>query len=393
MNLPETINDITPEFVTEALRSSGVIGDEHRVVDIECARIGEGVGVLGQLARLRLTYDRRPPDAPGSVIAKLPSEFAPNRSLANFYRFYEREGRMYEHVLRDLPCRTPRAYLNVVDPEADRYVLLIEDFHGRAAADQVAGIDLDRARLAVLTIAAVHGQWWGSPRLDALEWLPRIDDPIYLASGEQYRLAWPRFLELFAAEVGDAGIEVAEHVQAEYEELFMTAGRRPLTVCHGDFRADNLLFDLGASDAEKVAVLDWQISARGPGVADIAYLLCQSMSVEDRRRFEHELLEVWYAAVASHLGGDGEIPDYSLDDALADYRRSALVLTVFPVAAGGQLDPANERGRALVAAMARRAFAAAVDHDASELYPSYETAASGVPTQRTPQAGDPVVRR
>ena len=48
----------------------------------------------------------------------------------------------------------------------------------------------------------------------------------------------------------------------------MRLGQAPTTVCHGEFRADNLMFDDRAGAAAAVAVLDWQISYRGPSITD-----------------------------------------------------------------------------------------------------------------------------
>ncbi len=112
-----------------------------------------------------------------------------------------------------------------------------------------------------------------------------------------------------------------------------------------------------------MGILDWQISSRGGGVGDIAYLLTQSMVVEDRRTHERELVGTWYEAVCSALGGPPA--GYTLDDAWKGYRSASGFLTVFAVVAGGGLDPSNERGRQLVTEMATRAFTAALDLDAA----------------------------
>ena len=42
---------------------------------------------------------------------------------------------------------------------------------------------------------------------------------------------------------------------------------------------------------------------------------------------------------------------------------------MYPVTAMGAMDPANDRGRELVASMAVRAFSAALDLDAGDLLP------------------------
>ena len=61
------------------------------------------------------------------------------------------------------------------------------------------------------------------------------------------------------------------------------------------------------------------------------------------------------------------LDEYPFDLAWTQYRRASLGTTVYPVTAMGAMDPANERGRELVTAMAVRAFAASLDLDAASL--------------------------
>jgi aminoglycoside phosphotransferase (APT) family kinase protein len=142
----------------------------------------------------------------------------------------------------------------------------------------------------------------------------------------------------------------------------------PMTICNGDFRADNLMFDDEADDEDRVAVLDWQISSRGPAIVDVAYFLGQSLTVEERRPHERALVRGWYDALAGALGA--EPVEYPFELAWQQYRRATLATTVYPVTAVGAMDPADERGRELLLAMATRSFTAALDLRAGELLPA-----------------------
>jgi aminoglycoside phosphotransferase (APT) family kinase protein len=235
---------------------------------------------------------------------------------------------------------------------------------------QVAGMDASRAADALRCLAELHAAWWASPALDSLDWMPRLDDPINLAAGQQYRDAWPLFVERIGDAVPAEAIALGDRVKDAMETLFrQSMVASPTTVCHGDFRVDNLLFDDGAECPDRVGVLDWQISYRGPAVTDVAYLLCQSMTIEVRRAGAERLVDGWYAAVARARGIDGEMPDYPRSSAWRDFRRATLGNTVYPVTAMGAMDLANERGLELVRQMASRSFAAALDLDAAELLP------------------------
>ena len=74
------------------------------------------------------------------------------------------------------------------------------------------------------------------------------------------------------------------------------------------------------------------------------------MAVEDRRTHEERLVQGWY----DHVVGAGGRPldEFPFSAAWEQYRRAVLFTTVYPVTAASAMDPANERERELVAAMA-----------------------------------------
>ena len=172
-------------------REGGVLGPDTSVAEVDHEEIGVGVGIVGQLARLGLRYDGQAAGAPGTVILKIPSEYPENRQVADHFNFYEREGRFYQQIGDKLGLRTPGCYWNHIDVERQQFGLLLEDLGTRTMISQVAGVGADRAAEALSTIGALHGTWWSSPALDGLDWLPRMDAPVNIAAGQQYRDAWP----------------------------------------------------------------------------------------------------------------------------------------------------------------------------------------------------------
>ena len=88
--VPRTIAEISPGWLTEALRKHGCIS-KTTVTAIAAQVIGKEVGFLDGLARLRLTYDQDGCNAPASVVVKLPSSEATYRTIGDRYHAYERE--------------------------------------------------------------------------------------------------------------------------------------------------------------------------------------------------------------------------------------------------------------------------------------------------------------
>lgn len=367
-SVPLTTEDASPAWVTDMLRSTGVIAAGTSVVELDHERIGEGVGLMCTLARLSARYDGPCDGAPPTMILKIPSILPENRAVGDHFGFYEREGRFYAQIAPLMSVRTPRCYGNHIDVEANEFALLLEDFGGRTMISQVDGLESSRAIEALSALALVHAHWWESPILDELTWIPRAIDPGIISAGEQYRQAWPRFVELFGDVLPDGAVALGEIVGPSWEST-QTAlfERAPTTLCHGDFRGDNLMFDDTSDGVDRVGVLDWQIAYRSAGVGDVCYLATQSMTVEQRRVHERECLDAWYERLASALGRQPE--GYTPEQAWDDYRAVAGNMTVYAVVSGGALDPSNERGRQLVTEMAKRSFTAALDLDTLDMIP------------------------
>jgi hypothetical protein len=366
LTVPTRVQDVTPDFMTAALRSTGTIDEDTTVADVDACRIAQGVGLMCSVGRLTLRYSGSTRGAPSSVVLKLPSDQPENRQVGDHFDCYRREGRFYEHLGETVNVRTPRCLFNHIDIGTHVFALVLEDLGARTMVSQIGGMDLARAAEAARAVAHLHAQWWESPAIRSLSWMPRATDPPLIGAGAEYRRAWPRFVERFGDLLPDGSIGLGERIGAAWEDTMRALhDEAPMTMCHGDFRADNLMFDDSVTGHDHVAVLDWQLSYRSAAINDICYLLTQSMTTDDRRAHDRSVVSIWYDTLSEVRGGAPT--GYSLDDAWNGYRRSAGNMTVYSVIAGAQLDPTNERGTALVREMARRSFSAALDLDAGAL--------------------------
>lgn len=152
-----------------------------------------------------------------------------------------------------------------------------------------------------------------------------------------------------------------------YEDLLrVCTAEAPPTLCHGDFRADNMFFGSAVAPAgdAAVALVDWQLVSRGPAVQDLAMFLTQSVTVETRRRHERDLVGAWHDRLAVVAGTAAS--GYPLALAWDHYRRMSLFTTLVPVVLGGSMDLGNERGHALTVGMTVRSFTAVADLGAEE---------------------------
>ena len=347
------------------MHDSGALPKSARVTNGDISFLGEGIGMLGDLARVRLTYT--PPTAgPASLIVKMPTTHDANRERGLAFAFYEREARLYElfgRTGRTGGLRIPRCYAAPMDLEAQRFALLIEDLDatGFKPADQVAGLQPDQAHLAVEQLARFHAEWWEKVDVGELQWLPYSNSEVTKQAAGIMRGNWVLFAERFGDCLSEDALELGPRVGARYEELLDNLASPPRTIVHTDYRLDNLFFPAAGSADAPMAVVDWQLTTRGRGVYDVAYLLGQSMDPALRARHEHEVLRTWHGALTA-AGVDG----YSVDDALDDCRLGALINLVIPVSLA-DMDAGNDRGVELVRSVAERAFRAAVEIDAARI--------------------------
>ena len=120
---------------------------------------------------------------------------------------------------------------------------------------------------------------------------------------------------------------------------------------HGDIRADNMFFR-----GQDIKIVDFQLSLRGAGAADIAYLVSQGLPTPLRRGHDHALVQEYVARLKAH-----GVDDYSFDEAWRHYRLGVALLMYMPVVALLTWDAVPERSRRLCVTLVDRAVAAIED--------------------------------
>ena len=364
--IPTSPADLTAAWLTQALRAGRVIGTDVSVTSATQQTLGEGAGFIGQLARITPAYSKAAPDAPKTLIAKMPALDPGAREVAGIYGLYEREYRFYRELADEITFRTPRCYYSAGDAEKVEYILLLEDLGATGrAGDQVQGCTADEAHLALRELALHHARWWGLEQLDRVPWIVSGVDLVAGAMEHSYPLAWQPAMDIFG-----------DRMPAEIQAVLPNLGTRLMslmepfreatfaTMAHGDYRLDNMFFGNPGSGYE-LAVLDWQSPNRGWGAYDISYFLYSNVDTPTRRAHEME----WLADYHRTLVENGVV-DYSLDDLREHYRASLLISLGIWIVNAATLDTANERGKALFDLFFDRLAAAIMDLDALALLPA-----------------------
>ena len=131
--IPNQATEISADWLNENLGD-----DVGTVATVRVEHIGEGVGILGEVARLHLDY--APGETgPATMVAKCQSLFAENIGLSQMMGFYEREVNFYNELAADLVMRVPHCYIAQVAPEGAPFVIVMEEVTGATLVDQLDG--------------------------------------------------------------------------------------------------------------------------------------------------------------------------------------------------------------------------------------------------------------
>lgn len=347
VTIPASVFEIDSDWLSEAL------GRRVQVDRVEQIAVGEGF--VGQLGRLHLADGE-------TLIAKMPTADPGGRFIGELLRLWEREGRFYEHVAPKLSIRVARAHVNLADDEAKRYLLVMDDLAPARAADQVAGATPGQARQVVEYIGHFHAQWWEHPMLDELTWMPRIDDPTTKMVTPMFLQGWSAFQERFKDVLPRRTLDWVQAFGPTCADFLDLYADDPVTIIHGDFRLDNMMFD----EAGDVTLMDWQMATRAPGFSDIVYFVGTNLEPDVREAHLDSLLKLYVNTLAA---GGVAVPD---DDVIHDSLRKGILMWMVAMAGGiGTLDPANERGVALFDKIITRLFTTGDAIDAGQFLPGW----------------------
>ncbi len=358
--IPAGLEGVTPEWLTAALRSTGAIGDTV-VASVDAASLTEDRGFVGTLARLNVRYSVAEPTAPHSLIVKLPTGNRVMRSVARANSMYEREVGFYERIAPRIRLRTPRPYYSHFDAETGDFVLLLEDLAPARAGDQLAGCSAEEAALAVREIARFHAAWWENTEHAELDWMRGADSG---SAGLErlYQRSWARLNSETEGGLPSSLHEVGERLGTSVAAVRSRTAQPPQTLVHGDFRLDNMFFDLPGGEA--FAVVDWQLFRKGRGVFDVAWFISGCLSPDTRRSRERDLLSLYVSTLAQH-----GVTGYGLERCVEDYRLSLLSCLMLGVIADAAAERDTERGVTLFVTIMGRIASAVDDHNAIELMP------------------------
>lgn len=346
-------SELTAEWMTARLEENGV-AQGAKITSLEFKGF-IGTGQMGRNARFELTWDQ-PEGRPASVVGKFPTSDLATRTTSFEGGAYLKEIEFYRSIKPTVNIRTPHVYVNLYDPEALDFALIMEDMSGSEQGDQFRGLTADEAALAVEQAVLLHAPRWGDPTLSSLSDITPEETALRLS--EIYKMTCEPALAQLAPQLDDLSIDIARRL-VPHVATWTNAISSPETLIHIDFRPDNFLFGV-TPEAPPLAVVDWQTYRNGPAMNDIAYMIGGAFLPEVRPTVERDLITEY----CDRMKSAGV--DYDFNTAWRDYRIASL-WGVIMSAMAAILAARTERGDQMLGTMLYRAAHHAHDIDALEL--------------------------
>jgi thiamine kinase-like enzyme len=354
IRIPRHPGALSPEWLTDVLRRTDVLTGEDRVHHVTLSDPGQEASYAGYVSRLTLEYECRDTPGPRTLIAKLP---APERIIRRLFRsLYRNEALFYRHLADRVPFPVPECYAALLNRKRTRSLLLLQDLQPFATpGDHDEGCTVEQARIALTRLAALHAQWWNSPELAEIDWLGQ-----YRFNSRQnwmiYAGALGPFLYRLRHITPPQTLRMIRSLWRCRDTLLQRESGRPFSLQHGDFRLANLAFS-----ADEVYAFDWQVVRTGPPLFDVAWFVVTSLTVEQRRAAEADLLHAYYAELCA-----SGITSYTEDELIADYQL-ALVMTIPQMMVIGAFLRIDERREAELQKLLQRFDAARSDHNLEQV--------------------------
>lgn len=388
IRMPGSLDEISAEWLTSALRSTNTIQADSHVSKMSWELLGEGQGFLGDLARISMEYEGTP--GPKTAVLKIPTTKPENRGLGVMFSAYENEVRFYNELAQHLKIRMPQCYFADLEDEpksaviaarvlealpervtlwllnrlataagkADRrYIVLMEDLGETRIGDQVAGATVAEAGDALDVLAEFHAAFWNSPLLNR-GWIVRQDDTPLVVHG-LYERAFPVFEERFRSQIDGPTRQVIDWVTANGAAMLSRVGGGTQTLVHGDYRMDNITFYDG--EESPVGMIDFQGVASGHPLTDVAYFVRPNLDPDEADAAEDDLLRRYHNALIQH-----GVTDYSWETLQSEWNLAQLWVLHRGVILIGSLDLSHERGVQIVDRAISRALRVANRLDTSK---------------------------
>ncbi|CVL06686.1 uncharacterized protein FMAN_11816 [Fusarium mangiferae] len=339
--LPLTVNELTKHWFTQILNKC-----------VQNVEVIETVHGTASKISIKLTFENGNSDSASNVCVKGGFNTDIRETLPFLYAIYRREAEFYYYLAPKLKIPLPVVSYTGTDTVNGQGIVVMADLkaQGYTFGNPLETWPVERAKMSVGQLAILHASTWG----DKGDSIPSVSGTVTIRDAILGLLAPEEWDKRFAPDARPPVprfMEDRERMTATFKALWESDSKMKCLV-HGDAHIGNTFI----SPTGEPGFLDWQITHAASALHDVAYFIGGSLSIEDRRTHEKDLLQS-YLSTLKHAGG----PQLEIEDVWEEYLRQTF--HGFAWALAGPLMQSRE----IVDAMVERHCAAIVDHKSIEL--------------------------
>jgi hypothetical protein len=287
---PASLESLTSEWLTQVLQADGIL--KGGTVQRFSAKPLIG-GVTAEVYRLLLEYKGDVGGAPQSLVVKFPVSFSATRATLEHFESYKKEVRFYQILGQDRSLPIPVTYAAEFDTDTHDFVLLMEDLSAARPASEED--PLGDIRIALPHLAEIHAKFWGDPQLEQHDWINQANESLPLLKGMWATNLAQMKIE-FRDQLSDYTWSVCEKWLEFWDEITECMTHDTHTLVHTDAHRGQMFFP--TAELQRFVLFDWQYPSNIWGAFDVACLIMDGLSPENRREHEESLIDLYYEALS-----------------------------------------------------------------------------------------------
>ncbi len=338
------IHEVTPHWINDIVAHFG----RHQLAPCMGVSIDPILNDRVQVHRLYLQYGPGPGQRAPSLILKTPMGPALPGGTLSRHDPGAREAYYFRTLASSSSLWTAECYAIDFDASQRTSLLLFEDLlnQGLHQGDRVSGLPKAEAEAILSQLAVFHAHYWNKtcePEYQELEILTAaVETASDAAVREYYQNAWPAVATCGLYSIPTEVVQLGNSLLSDPSWARRRLMERPQTIIHGDVHAENMFYRDG-SEADKVALIDWEDLSVGSGLTDVAWLVTTSVNTRDTE-WELDLVRGYYEDLVA-----AGVRNYTWLECQSDYRLAIEVAFVQGVLnssidlPGGAIELAAER--------------------------------------------------
>lgn len=315
--------------------------------------------------RIFITYNDAGSSAglPATVFCKA-AETLLNRLVLGISGAAQSEVNFYNIVRPRLDLEAPVGIYARFDPDNFASLIMLQDLGGKVDfCDDRTVVDWARATSQMTTLAKLHSRFYQSPELGS--------DTLPFRTWHQWwrdmMVASPQWAESSDIAFGDSEDLMPSRLFRRRAEIWPATDKsiaRHEELPHALIHCDVHLKNWYVTPDNVMGLSDWQNMTVGHWSRDFVYAMTTALTIDDRRKWENELL-LFYLDKMAELG----VPRVSPDDAWKNLRQQLFTalafwtITLRPAPGMPDMQPERTTHEFL-----RRLYAAIDDHDALDSF-------------------------